>query len=340
MAYGKSSEAAVSNARTEGGGNYWKPPTGDTRIRVMPPWAEDEEEFFFETGTHYRVGPDERHVPCPELSGERDSCFLCRLIIKLNKGDSDERAEANTMRATRRFLLSIVVLDDVEEGVRLWECPQTVFRRMKRYFRDPEYGDFTDLEDGYDLTIERSGDGETTKYDVHPARNNSRFPSDKLLDHRNKTVADLYQSIADEEYELPDLSALITFVDDEEMERIWKGLADSGRTRTESRNGGEEDDDGEERPRRSRRSEDEESEDNKPRRRRSRRSEDEEPEEEEDGGDDNGDDDEGEDDKPRRRRSRRSEDGAEDDEKKSSKTKKSSKKGTSRLRGRVGDLGE
>lgn len=238
--YGKSSDDAMRGAKT-GGSDFWNPPDGESRIRVMPPATEDLDDFWFRTATHFNVGPDERSVPCPSESGIRDSCFLCRLGKRLGRGDEDEQAEAEDIGARPRFLISIVDYSDPESGVQVWPCPVTVFRQLKKFrLNEDEYGDMTDLANGYDIIVERSGSGINTKYDATPARKNSVFPTKELLDHRVESVAELFQALKDEELELPVLAEAQTFLEDDEMERVYKGVS-GGRTRTESSEG---DDDG------------------------------------------------------------------------------------------------
>jgi hypothetical protein len=114
---------------------------------------------------------------------------------------------------------------------------------LKKYrLNEDEYGDMTDLEDGYDILVEREGSGINTKYDAAPARKNSAFPSKELLAHRVDSVAELYQALKDEELELPDLATVQTFADDDELERIYTG-ASGGRSRTESAEDGDDEDD-------------------------------------------------------------------------------------------------
>lgn len=357
--YGKSSDEAMRQERV-GGSEFWNPSDGDSRVRIMPPATEEAENFWFKTGTHYGVGPDERVVPCPTESGVSEKCYLCRLVKRLGKGDEDEQDEAKRMAARPRYLVSIVDYAEPEAGIRVWQCPVTVMRLLRKFrLNEDEYGDMTDLEDGYDILITKTGTGINTKYDATPARKNTKFPTKDLLNHKADAVAELYQALKDEELELPNLEEVQNFVDDEEMESIYRGTSDSGRTRTESSSDDDDDDD-----------QPDEKSDEKPEPRRSRRSarssRDEEPEEGDDDQNDDPDDDDDKNDeepeeKPRSRRSSRrsskdeeSDDEEPDDEpeeeeepeeeapkkKRGSKSSKSSKsdEGRSRIRGRVRDL--
>jgi hypothetical protein len=323
MSYGTPSREAVENAPVGGGADFWNPPEGDSHIRVMPPWAEDVEEFWFATGTHFNVGPDERAVPCPVMSGVAEACYMDRLVKRLAKGDDDEKAEAEAMGARPRYLLNIVDLEKPQNGVQVWPCPKTIFRQLKKFWLNEEdYGDFTSFTEGFDIIVEKIGSGINTKYDATPTRPKP-FPSEKLLDSRNASVAELFRALADEEYELPNLAEVQSFLTDEEMERTYKGLS-GGRSRTESKddngNNDDENEPEEEKPRRrSRREEPEEEPEEKPeeepRRRRAREKPEEEPEEKPE---------EEPEEKPRSRKPKPSSGGG--------------NSGSSRVRGRVKDL--
>lgn len=254
MAYGKPSREAVESAQVGGGAEFWNPADGENRIRVMPPWSEDAGEFWFITATHFNVGPDERPVPCPVASGIRESCYVCRLVKKLARGEDDEKSDAEAMGARPRYLLNIVDLGNPQNGVQVWPAPKSIFRQLKKFWLNEEdYGDFTSLVDGFDILVEKTGSGLNTRYDANPTKP-KKFPSETLLNHRNASVAELYQALADEEYELPNLSQVQSFISDEEMERVFKGLS-SGRARTEkaSDNGNGDGEEPEEKPRTTRR---------------------------------------------------------------------------------------
>ncbi len=338
MAYGRASREAVENAPVGGGADFWNPPEGESRIRVMPPWGADIEEFWFATATHFNVGPDERAVACPDLSGVADSCYICRLVKRLSRGDEDERAEANAMNARPRYLLSIVNLGSPQDGVQVWPAPKTIFRQLKKFWLNEEdYGDFTSFKDGFDILVEKTGTGLNTRYDCTPTRS-KEFPSERLMNHSSSSVADLFEALANEEYDLPNLAEVQTFGSDEEMERTYKGLS-SGPTRTESKSdNGDNDDDNDDDDRKAgdtKETEPEPADEPAPRRRRRREEPAEEPAE----------------DKPRTRRRREepaeepAEEPVEDDEEKPPRKRKArptsdsdEKSGGSRIRGRVKEL--
>ncbi len=348
MAYGRASREAVENAPVGGGADFWSPPEGESRIRVMPPWDADVEAFWFATATHFNVGPDERAVACPDMSGVSDSCYICRLVKRLSRGEEDERAESDAMNARPRYLLSIVDLGSPQNGVQVWPAPKTIFRQLKKFWLNEEdYGDFTSFKDGFDILVEKTGTGLNTRYDCTPTRS-KQFPSERLLNHSSSSVADLFESLAAEEYDLPNLAEVQSFGTDEEMERTYKGLS-SGPKRTESKtdNGDNADDENDEDADRDKKKKDDDEDgdggDDRPRTRREQRA------------DSDGEDDDEDKEKPRSRRRTREEpaeeeaesgDGEDDDEdKEKPRTRKArpdkesgGKSGGSRIRGRVKEL--
>ena len=209
MPYGKTNRDTMQQEKVGSGSDFWKAADGENRLRVMPPYSPEAARFWYRTGTHFGVGPDETPVACPEESGVRDSCFLCRLAKRLKKSQAPEDAEeGDTISVRVGYLINIVDVNHPEDGVQVWRCPPTqCFKVIKRlYLNEDEYGDMSSLNDGYDLIVIKEGQGQTTKYDVQPARQNSKFPSSKLLNHPSDSVAALYQAIANETFELPDLS--------------------------------------------------------------------------------------------------------------------------------------
>lgn len=205
----------------EQGGNYWVPAEGRNRIRIMPPWAEDAANagrYFFETAFHYGIGPDERTMPCPLVAKVRETCYLCGLASSLKKSsDEDDQAEAKDLFPKRKYLLNVVDLAHPEKGVQVWAAGVKAMRQVHYYVRDREYGDITDLDDGYDLIVEKTGSGLNTEYFVKAAKRSSAFPSEDLQD-KNPLLADV-----GEEGNLTDLATFLDYASDAEMKATYEG---------------------------------------------------------------------------------------------------------------------
>jgi hypothetical protein len=222
MAYKLNIDKADEVAQAlEGGGNYWAVAEGRNRIRILPPWSEEAAEagrYFFETAFHYGIGPDDRTMPCPLAAGVRDTCFLCSLANSLKKSsDEDDQAEAKDLFPKRKYLMNIVDIAHPEKGVQVWSAGVKAMRQVHYYVRDREYGDITDLEDGYDLIVEKTGSGINTEYFVKAAKRSSSFPSDELV-QKNPLLADI-----DKEGALTDLATFLDYPSDAEMQSVYEG---------------------------------------------------------------------------------------------------------------------
>lgn len=147
----------------KGKSEYWKPEDGKNVVRVLP--AVEGDEFYKEVYTHYNVGADEKSVICGKTE-ERD-CPICKEIEKLKKGSKTDKELADSMRCKKAYYIQVITPDDPDTP-KLYPAPQTVFKNILDIILDPDYGDITDIEEGREITIERTGKGLKTKYTVLP----------------------------------------------------------------------------------------------------------------------------------------------------------------------------
>jgi hypothetical protein len=78
--------------------------------------------------------------------------------------------------------MNIVDLDDLEAGVQIFPAGREVLRQLLTYFVDPDWGDLTDPDKGYDVVIEKAGSGLQTSYTVRPRKNSTPIPDKSLLE--------------------------------------------------------------------------------------------------------------------------------------------------------------
>lgn len=191
------------------GRQFWTPKDGKSRIRIAPP-PEGFDEFYAEGGFHYRVGGDEKAFPCPKLGQERETCFLCEQAVALTKSDDPEDIEeGEDLKAGRKYIIPILDLEHIDQGIQFWLCGFKAFKQIVSYFTDEQYGDITDPDEGYNVTVTKSGKGMKTDYEVRADKNPSVWPEecDDLLD------------------ELADPWTILTFASDGEMEAAYNGLS-------------------------------------------------------------------------------------------------------------------
>jgi hypothetical protein len=149
-------------------GDFFTPKEGKNVFRVLPPYSA-EGMFYHEVITHFGVGPNRRVLVC--LADEEKGCPVCNLITKYSEGDSDKaKAKAKDMGARSRILMN--VMDRNTGKFAVWACSEQLFHRLLSFFADPEWGDFTHPEKGFDVILNRQGTGKMdTKYEVRLSRN-------------------------------------------------------------------------------------------------------------------------------------------------------------------------
>lgn len=149
-----------------GGGNYWKPPVGHSVIRVLPP-VGTMEYFFKEVGTHYLS--DSLRFDCPNIASDGTlPCPLCELNEELYR--AGEKEAANKFKVSRSFQMNIIDRSAPDQGVKIYAPGTTVFQAMITMVQDPDVGDISDPVAGFDVKLDRTGEGrENTKYQTRSA---------------------------------------------------------------------------------------------------------------------------------------------------------------------------
>lgn len=164
--------------------NYWTPPDGRSEIRILPPVGKmDAGEFFVIVGRHFQ-----QKQYCPSMTlASGDACPICEVNqILYSSGDIEE---AKKFRASRAFWINIIVRGQENKGPQVYTPGVTVFSNIVAIIKDPDYGDITDLESGFDIKIDRKGKGMETEYSVYPAREPTPLAVDKHGDADYETIA-------------------------------------------------------------------------------------------------------------------------------------------------------
>lgn len=168
----------------ESGGNnngitYIKP--GTIRVRILPPPQDAEigceiTQFYLKKGENPILSPATFDEPCPILEKYKE--------LK-NSDDEDDMALAKNLQPKRRYILAVSIYKDLkgkeidpsQVGVML-QIPKTVYQDIiDLYLDEEEWGDMTDIKNGYDIKIKKEGSGQMdTTYSVTPC---SKTPIDK-----------------------------------------------------------------------------------------------------------------------------------------------------------------
>jgi len=130
---------------------YWKPKQeGKYQIRIVPS-VLNKENPFQEVFVHYGFSK----FPIYALTnwGEKDP------IVEFSKqlrGTSEKEnwQLAKKLDPKMRVFAPVVVRGEEDKGVRLWEFGKEIYMQLLGIAEDEDYGDFTDINDGRDFTVE------------------------------------------------------------------------------------------------------------------------------------------------------------------------------------------
>jgi hypothetical protein len=143
-------EKLNNKGKSSSDSGFWKPEDGQHEIRVLPtPDGDPFKEFWF----HYNLGS--QSVMCPKRNfGE--SCPVCEFATKLFKsGEADSVSAAKELFVRQRFLSPILIRGSEKEGVKVWSYSKNVYEELLKTVLDPDFGDITDPEAGFDLKVDK-----------------------------------------------------------------------------------------------------------------------------------------------------------------------------------------
>jgi hypothetical protein len=149
-------KAKLDSLNNKGGGsstNMWKPEAGQHSIRIIP--TEDGDPFK-EMWFHYGVG--NQNFLCPKKN-YNETCPVCEFASQLwREGTANEDKESQKMAKDlfprQRFMSPIIVRGDEKKGVQIWSYGKRAYETLIQLVLNPDYGDITDPETGFDLVID------------------------------------------------------------------------------------------------------------------------------------------------------------------------------------------
>jgi len=157
-----------------GSGTFFKAKEGKNKVRILPPW-NDEGLFYHEQVYHYGLKHDGKNVT---VAGPNP--IVMKFIKKMEEQGSEDAKAAKKLQPKTKYYVNI--LERTSNKVMIWGFSRKVLGTILSAMADPDYGDITDLEEGYDVTIERAGTGLDTKYEVRvrPKQSEAEIDLDKL----------------------------------------------------------------------------------------------------------------------------------------------------------------
>ena len=147
---------AIQKAQSGGGGNddflkkFFMMEEGTSVIRVLPAKEDSDNEFYAETAIH-RINDKNYH--CPRVKG--GDCPVCDLYYRLWKVEGPMKDEAQDLarqiKPRKRYYMNVV--DRRDSSVKILSMGMKLFGKILDCFFDEDYGDITDLKEGWDFKV-------------------------------------------------------------------------------------------------------------------------------------------------------------------------------------------
>ena len=129
---------------------FWKPSVGKQIVRVVPS-KYNKLNPFTEMYFHYGIGKNT--MVSPINWGEKDPIVEFAKQLR-QTSDKENWRLAKKVEPKMRIFVPVIVRGEESTGVRLWEVGKLVNDQLMGIASDEDYGDFTDITDGRDFTVE------------------------------------------------------------------------------------------------------------------------------------------------------------------------------------------
>lgn len=198
---------AYENRNKGGRGfKFWKPQKfGRYTIRFLPP--KDPDGLFFKETAQYKLG--DNYFFAPYIEGEPDPIYeYYKALYK--KGTDDAIALAKEIKPRKQYLYNIVVKEELGEAsenpteVQVYMSGKNLFETVMDYFMDDDYGDLTDVENGYDFQlIKEQGDLGFPNYKKSKPRKNPTplFEDEDQVEEVLKNLKNLDEEVEYKSYD-------------------------------------------------------------------------------------------------------------------------------------------
>jgi hypothetical protein len=181
---GLQSKSSTGGNKTDYSTIFWNPKVGKHQIRIVPS-AFDSKNPFKELKFYY--GITNKVMISPSNFGEKDpiALFAGKLREEYNK---ENFVLAKKLDPKNRVFAPVIVRGEEDKGVRLWQFGKQVYEELLALAVDDEIGDYTDIVNGRDLTVETVGPESTgTPYNKSSVR--VRLKSTPLSEDKDEAQA-------------------------------------------------------------------------------------------------------------------------------------------------------
>ena len=159
---------------------FWRPTIGKAQVRIVPS-ALDSSSPFTELKFYY--GITNKVMISPLNFGEKDPIAEFGQKLKQGEYNKENYVLAKKLDAKNRIFIPIIVRGEEDKGVRLWQFGKMIYEDLLSMAIDDEIGDYTDIVNGRDFTLETVGPESTgtnyNKTSVRPRMKTSALSDDK-----------------------------------------------------------------------------------------------------------------------------------------------------------------
>ena len=161
---------------------FWRPSIGKQQIRIVPS-AHNPNNPFTELLFYY--GITNKVMVSPLNFGEKDP--IAAFAGKLREGEYNKEnyVLAKKLDPKPRTFVPIIVRGEEDKGVRLWQFGKQIYEELLSMAMDDEIGDYTDIVNGRDFSLETVGPESTgtnyNKTSVRPRMKTTPLTDDKDL---------------------------------------------------------------------------------------------------------------------------------------------------------------
>ena len=131
---------------------YWKPKQEGVKYQIrFVPSKLNKQNPFKEIFVHYGFSK----FPILALTNWDEKDPIIEFAKQLRKTNDKENWQlAKKLDPKMRIYAPIVVRGEEDKGVRLWEFGKEIYVQLLGIAEDEDYGDYTDINDGRDFTVE------------------------------------------------------------------------------------------------------------------------------------------------------------------------------------------
>ena len=174
---GNSKSKYRNNNKASNSTSFWKPQPGVQVVRIVPYKYNPTNIPFMHYKFYFFMMPEiKRPFLSPSFYGHPDPIKEAQNVL-FSTGDLADREIAKKMFDTDRFYIAVIVRGREHDGIKLWGTSWSVASKIKNIITG-QWGDITDLNNGYDLTVE-----------CFPKGTRGMYPTTEVTANLKSTVA-------------------------------------------------------------------------------------------------------------------------------------------------------